>query len=515
MKVGVINLNTALAEKFEYAQSSEKMSSRERTISLGQLAIRMDQLGINDPLTHLFQRVEKGKSAEIGILEDLITDIAERLPKTPFVNQINYEIFENDFVSCKDRVSMRRMTENNLKVFSDELSKNSELKIEYERAEIEAREVEAILCWFKGASVGSYLIFESLPIGDQKIAISRIYQKKSKSILEGSFVSLYNPSVEIFNEFRSQVGGDRVARVDELDVLRNHYEYFDGKLVSSLEFIDYYVSVYDKLLSKKRGGQFSFGIESDVFAKKRAINNGIEKVRKQNGLTKVYMDAVQALASSDGVITPELRSVCNVLDSDLQISVGERISVGLARDILSNMITRITSVIDRANDDILSELEYSGGDANYSAVSIYGDEAKSYGEDYSSNACPELARAQHQDQDDAKKSIFSDDELEYELMMKAFNTPTRLKMFGRPKIGVCRIPNCPSRGNMSWMPDKTLVGGCNVCVCCHKHFQKGKSPEAIYKEQERENKRKKKQEERELKRMRIDYLKEKKSKQKK
>ena len=64
--------------------------------------------------------------------------------------------------------------------------------------------------------------------------------------------------------------------------------------------------------------------------------------------------------------------------------------------------------------------------------------------------------------------------------------------FGRPKIGVCRINNCPSRGESKYIHGKTVVGGCDICVNCHKIFEKGKSPEKVYEEKLKEKQQKQK-----------------------
>jgi hypothetical protein len=86
-------------------------------------------------------------------------------------------------------------------------------------------------------------------------------------------------------------------------------------------------------------------------------------------------------------------------------------------------------------------------------------------------------------------------------MLGAFNPMDIPNKFGRQKIGVCRITNCPTRGKSQYVHEKTLVGGCDICVHCHKIFEKGKSPEKIYDKKIKEEQQKQKQAEEESTRL--------------
>lgn len=452
--------------------------NRERVVyRLGQLAIEREHLGINDPLTHLCQYIEKGESALIGIKEDLETGIAERLPETPFVNYVGFEFTGDDFVSLKDRISMNSMTKTNLQIFEDESSKNPDLKDEFERAKTEAQEANKLAVWFKDAPIGAYMIFESLPIGEQEFAISRIYQKVSDDRLEGCFVSLYSSSIEQFNDLREALGLDMPAGQTEKEILQNHFEFYEPNLTAPGDFIDFYVDTYDYLLQKRDGEQYSFGLEAD---KKQVKKNGLKKTRNQSKLISIYLDTIKALASSGGLVTPELMHINKNLDMGYRFKQGQFMSKEIIHDMMSDVILGITSVIDRANEKVLNDLEHSdsGQEANFAAVSFYKGQAKEEGETYTSNGCPEYSRS------NPSESSNDDTNLEYDAMLRAFNVRDKLDDFGKPKIGTCRILNCPSRGNLGWMPDKTLVGGCDICVCCHKLFKKGKSPKTIYTDRE-------------------------------
>jgi hypothetical protein len=368
---------------------------------------------------------------------------------------------------------MNSMTEKNLQIFKAESAKNPDLTNEFERADVEAQEVTKLATWFKDAPAGARLIFESLPINEQKIAISRIYQKKNNKRLEGCFLSLYGSSVGQFNELRKTLGADDVSTCQtEKEVLQNCYEFYEPKLADSNEFTDFYVGAYDYLLQEKQGKEYSFGLEKD---KNKETQNGLTKVRNQPKLTSIYLDTIKALASSDGVVTHEIIQINDNIGMGYQLKKDQRITIEMARNMMGEVISGITSVIDKADDKLLYDLEDSGvgQETNYSAVSHFGEQAKTAGETYASNGCPEYARSKQTEQS-------ADATSEHDAMFQAFNISENPNSFGKPKVDVCRITNCPSRGDEEWWPKKTLVGGCSICVSCHKLFEDGKSPEIIY-----------------------------------
>jgi hypothetical protein len=162
-----------------------------------------------------------------------------------------------------------------------------------------------------------------------------------------------------------------------------------------------------------------------------------------------------------------------------QLKPGQDISIQDARNLLGEVITGIASSIDKADISLLSDLAESGSDrgSSYAAISYYGSQAKAAGESYSSNGCPEYSRTITEQASASEENM----------MASAFSLwGEKLNHFGEPKIGVCRISNCPSRGNSNWYRSKTLVGGCDICVNCHKIFASGKSPKVIYKQQKDE-----------------------------
>ena len=461
----------------ETRRSRSETINPEHIVYMGRLALRAEYLGVNDPLTHLYKYLEKGEAALVGIKEDLETDIAERLPKTPFVNYVGFDFTGDDFVSLKDEVSMRSMTQTNLQIFETAAASNPNMREEFIRAETEAQEVTKLTAWFKNAPVGAYLIFESLPIGEQKIAISRIYQKVSNNLLEGCFVSLYSSGVEQFNEFRKRIGVDTLTCTSEKDILQNSYEFYSPELTQPDKFIDYYVETYDQLLQQQTNKQYSFGLEKDKNAEKQ---NGLLKVRNQPKLTSIYLETIKTLAASQGVVTPELIRITDKLGTNHPLKEGQSILKEMAHDIMSEVILSIASVIDKADSKLLGDLEHSdsGQGANYAALSHYGGEAKAAGETYDSNGCPEYSVGN-------STLSTSDATSEAAIVYRAFGIQKTPNNFGTPKIGVCRISNCPSRGDISWWSDKTLVGGCDFCVGCHKILEKGKSPKNIYDDKKR------------------------------
>ena len=441
------------------------------------LALKANKLGINDTLTHLHQYFHRGKESLIGIKEDFETDIAERLEKTPFVNYVNFKYTGNDFLSIKDKVSMYSMTTKNLEVLSAESINNKSLSAELARAEVEAQEVAKLTNWFINAPIGANLVFESLPIGDQKFAIPRIYKKKDNDHLEGCFVSLYNPSVKQFNNFRKALGVKTPICNNELEVLQNHYEFYNPKINKAGEFIDFYVDTYDKLLQQQDGQEHSFGLLADKTKEKQ---NGIEKVRQNPDFVSIYLDVVEKLAKSNGKITPDLIKINKKLGLHFKLKKGQEISLDLARDLLIEVRTYIASSIDMADTKLLKDIKGSdvNSDAIYDVISHFGNQAKAEGKTYASGGCPEINRTNKDsaDEDDPNSELF--------ILNKRYNNlPNN---FGEARIDVCRTSNCPSHGKLGWLFGslKTLVGGCGFCVCCHKHLEKGKDPKVIYKQQE-------------------------------
>jgi hypothetical protein len=457
---------------YEKALDGAERLSHDKVVYLGNLAIRWEVLGINDPLTHLFQYLERGEGAVTGIEEDLVTDIAERLPKTPFVNRVEFRLGDDDFVSAKDSVSMKSMTDNNLRIFTEKAAVDPGMADELARAHVESQEVRKLTDWFLDAQVGAFLVFESLPIRDQKIAISRVYQKTSESTLEGTYVSLHNPSVALFNQLRDHMSPGMPEQSSEIDILSNQYEFIHHDVANSEDFVDYYVGVYDQLSQQESGEERFFGL-ADYDPDKK---DGIAIARQQTKLTAIYLETIKAMAGSGGIVNQKMLEITTKLGIDFDLGEGQRITVKLAHDILNRVIVGITSVIDRAGSELLERLQKTAhsADSGYDAVSHFGGAAQAAGETYSSGGCPEYGGVTNGNNANSNGS-------ERGKMSAAYTVGGDvLDDFGRPKIGICRISGCPSHGNGIYLKDKTLVGGCDICVGCHKLFKQGKSPESVY-----------------------------------
>lgn len=449
-------------EKLDKAYTSGTLICEEAQDGKESIKIDAERLGINDPLTHLYNYLENGEDAIVSIQEDLETDIAERLPKTPFVNFVQFETSGNDFRSVKDKVSMAMMVKNNLRIITAELPKNPGLVNEFIRAKIEASEVIKLSEWFKRAPVNGYIIFESLPIGDQKIAVSRVYRKIDENMMEGCFVSLYNPTIESFNNFRRRINESVDICDSELEILQNHYEFFDSRIQSPDDFINFYVNTYDEVLYEKTGDKYRFGLEDD---NTKAINDGLKKVRGKTTLTRAYIDLIRCLANSGGIADSDVVKLSRQLDFGCSLTPKQPISSDLARQMMRNVIIGITSAIDKIDEDTLIDMESASinNSDSYAVISHYAEHAHSSGEVYASNNCPEYSGQKE-----------TEGITESQAMESAFIGMERLDDFGWPHMGVCRIKGCPCNGKIS------IVGGCEICVHCHKLFAQGKNPEKIY-----------------------------------
>jgi len=454
------------------------LENREREVNLGRLAIKLEYLGINDPLSHLFQYLERGGESLVSIKEDLETDVAERLPKTPFVNKVVFNFIDNDFISYAGEVSMRTMTSNNAKILGDALKQNPDLIEEYERALIEAEEPDKLKDWFLDAKIGAFLIFESLPIGSQKIAVSRIYRKVNNDTIEGSFVSLYQPSIKQFNEFRRQIGCGIDNCETEIDILANNYEFFSSTFRDSDDFVEYYRYIYDYILGRDEDGkEYSFGLSKEDLEVESL--NGIDIVKNQSALTEVYFEALEILSKSNGKVNYEMIDLAKKINLNYRLQEGATISMGLARNFLQQIIISITKVVHQASHELLSDLSNLNVDKStgYAAISYYNQipEVLNNSNSYVNNVCPTY------NQDNLSNNISGDVKIsEYDVLTKSFNLYQHLDNFGTPRVGVCIIKGCPSRGDIEWLPSRTIVGGCSICASCHKILNTGKSPEKIY-----------------------------------
>lgn len=463
------------AEKIQYHTPENNRHSyelpRSKIERLGHIAI--NNLGINDPLADIayyLNHTNKEKALN-DILINFETNVAEYLKETPFINRVQFNFTGNDFLSDKEGISMREMATTSLRIFKNMKDGSKIMFNELVRANLESQETDKLSKWFIDAPIGGYLIFESLPLENQTIAIPRIYQKISNNSIEGTFVSLHNPEVEHFNKLRTTLGSGNASNKNALEVLSNHYDFYDPDLTNSDDFTRFYVNSYDKILGYKHSSNFYFGLDTSTTQIKQ---NGIEKVRQLPNATALYTELVQIIAQCNGAVTQELTDFAK----DIRIEIPTQDSTLNAhsiRDILDQTMKVVVAFVDIADDKALNDFKNLDLKADRkkitSTMSGYGQIATSEGKEYTSNGCPKYGLKE------------SDNNGEQSAINKAFNLDNLPDNFGEASFDICRISNCPTRGKSKWWPKKTMVGGCKICVNCHNHFSKGKNPKEIYKKQ--------------------------------
>jgi hypothetical protein len=446
---------------------------RKRRVGREAIRISAEELGYNDALTYLYRYLDNGSS---DYMIDFESEIAERLKKSNhFENHVFFKPVGSDFVTLRDGVSLTESTSKSLPMLQEESARRPALKDEYERAKLESSEIGIISEWFNGAEEGDFLVFESLPLvyGEDQ-AVTRVYQRVG-NLLEGCYFSLNNPDVNQFNELRKKLGVTHTESQTAVEFLAKPYEISDDlQLATTSDFVDHYVGVYDHLLSMKNHKYYNFGFEVSEGSQNQ---NSFEKVKSQKRLLSVFSKTVEALANSNGKATTEIAKICQ----DFEISglgKGQPISSGKAREILMAVSLGIVSSIAKIDQKTLQKLEGSDGntEANYDAV-VYGSSEANANEETYDSLCPtfEVTASQSASQTGSENSA----------ILQAYGYHGKLSNFGKPKIDVCRITNCPSRGESRYVPNKTLVGGCEICVHCHKLFEKGKSPEKVYIEEKK------------------------------
>lgn len=450
------------------------LKTQESIAYLGKTAIRAEQLGINDELTPIYNYLLNGEKAITGIELDAKTKIAEHLKDTPFKTFVEFSYTGDDFISQKDKISMKKMMDNTLNVLQSEVKHDTSLQKELRRAEIEKREFEKISEWYESAPINSYLIFESLPISKEKFAVSRIYQKSDNSTLKSCFLSLFNSSIERFNKFRGTISPNLTESSDELDMLSNCYVFNDENLSSLSDFSKYYISKYDESLGSD-DIKYSFGIEID---KNKQIQNGIEKVEKSPTFVSIYIDALKKIAKSDGQVNTEILNIYNNLSIKDELKLGQTITTKLAAKIMDNVIEKIACAIDLGDEKILQQIEKSGSKSTAIIEAVFehtSAQASSAGLTYESNGCSKIDRSEN-------SSAEGENTSEANALDQAFRT--KRDKIGNIHIGICRIEGCPSHKLSKENDSKksTLVGGCEVCMECQALFDQDKDPIKIYRE---------------------------------
>lgn len=456
-----------------YDLEQYKSQKRQETVAhLGNLAIRAEQLGLNDELTPIYKYLINGESAMPGIELDVKTQMAEYLKDTHFQTFVDFNFTGNDFISKIDKVSMKKMVQNTVDVLNSEIKHDRSLSRELKRAEIEKQEFEKISKWYESAPLGSFLIFESLPIkDDETFAVSRIYQKTNNNELKSCFLSLYNSSIKQFNDFRKEMSPGIKEGSDEFDILDNCYDFYDEKINSLDDFSKSYVGIYDQILHEKDNKKYNYGLEDNG---KNKMENGLTRVENQSRLVSIYTDTVKDLAGSEGKVTQKILNTNNDLGIENKLKLGQIINADLARKILKKIISKISCLIDMADNKLLKQLEDSETDKKvvYQTIVHMNTQATSAGIVYTSNGCSEVSRSEPGQNNEGSES---------DGIAEAFRT--KQDRIGTLKIDVCRTENCPSHGldDENHVKKRTLVGGCSVCMGCQKIYDEDKDPVKIYK----------------------------------
>ena len=360
---------------------SERLITKTNTEKkLGKTAlncwISQEKLGIRDTLSHLYRYMESSGDARVvaGIEEDLITDVIERMENGNFHSVVNFNFNGRDFVSELEGISMKQMVQTNLEIKKRKTRDKAELL----RAEQECAEIEALLAWFEEAETGSYMIFESLPVGEQTMAVSMMYQKLSSNTLSGNFVSLYNPSIDNFNSLRETLG--QKSEFDKAsDFLGNYYTLDSSYSVSE------YISYYDLILDSQSDEKHRFGLLSKDFVDTR------EKIEKNSMLLKPYMELIHILGNCGGRVNQELIDFCAKTKLRLggqlvNLSIYDCISTNDARKMIENLQNSIVHEID---DLVKSKKDISVGSDVYNTLGDSGSVVAELGISYSNSACPE------------------------------------------------------------------------------------------------------------------------------
>lgn len=381
-------MKAALAERLVETQQAESYRFVEPVRDIGERAlwgagVFVQELGVNDPLTHLEQYLENGEAAMNSIDEDLITDCAERIEKPRFINPVQFDKIGNDFISRESKFSMRSMTAKTEHKFAGNAT---DIRL-HKRAKMESEEVNRLNNWFDGAEADDAYIVESMPITDNETyTIVRIYQKVSTNVLIEHIVTLHNSSVDIFNELHYQLGANVPESQTPLELLNKMYTHRPPKSGNFSNFLDQYVATYDSILTGRNPGKdFNFGLEG---SQRPDSGDDMAMVRRQTALRSIYLDSIRALGTSGGDVTPQILNINKKLNLGMSLEQGSVISASLARNLLDSSLQYIAATLNRAPEVTLNMLALTGSRASaIESAGYYGGEAKANGIRFE-GACP-------------------------------------------------------------------------------------------------------------------------------
>lgn len=368
----------------EQAKKVETYPTHQRVgeIAVWGAGVFAKELGVNDPVTHQEQYLMYGEDAIASIDEDLTTDCAERLVKPRFINPVRFKRSGNDFISKENQFSMRDMTTTTENIFSSNVT---DIRL-YKRSKVERQEVDRLNEWFAAAEAGEAFIVESLPLTkNERYTIVRIYEKINNQELEEHIVTLHNSTVDIFNELHQKLEVDVPKSRDELELLGNMYVIKPGKDKFE-DFLEDYINNYDATLESKNPGQeFAFGLSKKERPKDQ---DDLKMVREQVTLKSIYLDTIRLVAKSGGRVTPELINLNKDLCFGMNLSEGQKMTVGIVRNLLDNSLQYIMATLNEASEQTLKALAASTDKSYvYETAGGYGSAAAEAGVRYE-GACP-------------------------------------------------------------------------------------------------------------------------------
>lgn|GEM_PF-5518397 len=340
------------------------------------------ELGVNDPLTHLEQYLETGEESINSIEEDLITDLAERMEKPHFINTVIFDRHDNDFVSRENKFSMRSMTNITENKFANNIA---DIRL-YQRAKIEAKEVDRLNEWFDSAHVDDVFIAESMPLTEnESYTIVRFHQKINEQVLAEHILALHNSTTDLFNELHTRIGADVPKSETVLELLDNMYAHRPARYQNFEEFLNRYIATYDEVLAERNPDKvFRFGLEG---LEVPYLRDDIVLVRDQQTLRSIYTDSIKALGKSGGKVTADVLRVNNELKLRTDLTLGMTISSNAARKFLDSSLQYIAATLNRASEADLEVLAIGSRDNVVESASYYGSAARDEGIRYE-GACP-------------------------------------------------------------------------------------------------------------------------------
>jgi hypothetical protein len=219
-----------------------------------------------------------------------------------------------------------------------------------------------------------------MPLGRERYAIVRIYEKNDDTELVEHIITLHNSTLDLFDELRSRLGVDSQSNPTALELLDNSYKLSPHQT----DFVETYRVSYDQILFEQTGGEFSFGLP----AEDKPQDDDILSIRRQTALRSVYLDTIRALGQSGGWVNDEVVRLNRQLGGEYELLIDTPIPVGAAGELLDRSLQSVVATFNRASKDYLMALADSGSVSDaLASAGYYGSEARAEGIRYE-GACP-------------------------------------------------------------------------------------------------------------------------------